>query len=521
MEELALVRQRPLDEGDYVEAVADQNFARKKMLSLEQGMDRLRKDWRQQQEAVLALSSDLKSMVSELDLRRALGLTFQELEARLEDVFQDSNRKCLAMFAKREEVIDLQNSLNKKVNWAEHNQLLKKMSDLRHYVDRMTDSEGGRGALNSELVKKADQAAVDLAMKAKADFSEVSEVRARLERLEVLVTHTDARHSAKLEECRGDFAKRLQQQADDLSAFLSENAKSITNLKQEQAAVVQRLQNAEEELAGVKETGQRILDVEQLMKQRQEDIMTSVAQLRGQLSTVEQGSDRLRSSLQTVTGEAAEFRDGAKQKFSDLSTQCDAFRERLDFLMEATEMMKRKTRENTKSTNSKFTEAADERDKHSTQLAALEKSFKKQEKELRAIEHRVNKAEGSTSMGGAALRLALPAPFSALEGDLGGDPNERLKGIMDQLDRIATSGHPFEEMGVEVDTRRPPLPWSDGTAVTKLPPALGAASTFHPAPPNVAYPAPQAAPPMAGAVRGVHGLSPRPGIVSKSPRRRK
>ena len=189
----------------------------------------------------------LKSMISEVDLRRALGLAFQEFENRIEDVpwqildihgypvaakgknmkknhldhselfwlhatkaFQDSNRKCLSMFSKRaladlcisllpymvtlawtgeselaclllwlkimimirpdwhsfctsslvlfwgEDVVELQTLITKKVNWAEYNAVLKKLADLRQYVDGMAESVfiGQREALESEFVSR-------------------------------------------------------------------------------------------------------------------------------------------------------------------------------------------------------------------------------------------------------------------------------------------------------------------------------------------------------------------------------
>eukprot|EP00420_Gonyaulax_spinifera_P007724 CAMPEP_0197930728 /NCGR_PEP_ID=MMETSP1439-20131203/105941_1 /TAXON_ID=66791 /ORGANISM="Gonyaulax spinifera, Strain CCMP409" /LENGTH=129 /DNA_ID=CAMNT_0043553433 /DNA_START=23 /DNA_END=409 /DNA_ORIENTATION=- len=129
-------------------------------------------------------------MISETDLRRAIGLAFQEFEHRLEDAFNDSNRKCLAMFSKRDEVSELEALIAKKVNWAEYNTVLKKLSELRMYIDTMADSIfiGHREALNGEFAKKADKLTTEQALRLKADWDEVNEVRARLERLEVLVS---------------------------------------------------------------------------------------------------------------------------------------------------------------------------------------------------------------------------------------------------------------------------------------------------------------------------------------------
>lgn len=49
--------------------------------------------------------------------------------------------------------MELQTLINKKVNWAEYNAVLKKLADLRHYVDGMAESVfiGQTEALESEF----------------------------------------------------------------------------------------------------------------------------------------------------------------------------------------------------------------------------------------------------------------------------------------------------------------------------------------------------------------------------------
>lgn len=53
-----------------------------------------------------------------------------------------------------EDVVELQTLITKKVNWAEYNAVLKKLADLRQYVDGMAESVfiGQREALESEFV---------------------------------------------------------------------------------------------------------------------------------------------------------------------------------------------------------------------------------------------------------------------------------------------------------------------------------------------------------------------------------
>ena len=54
--------------------------------------------------------------------------------------------------------MELQTLINKKVNWAEYNAVLKKLADLRHYVDGMAESVfiGQTEALESEFAALRD-----------------------------------------------------------------------------------------------------------------------------------------------------------------------------------------------------------------------------------------------------------------------------------------------------------------------------------------------------------------------------
>ena len=64
------------------EPVAEHNFGRAKLMSLEIGINNLHRKTREQHEVVSHLEEQLSTMVSETDLRRAIGLAFQEFEGR-------------------------------------------------------------------------------------------------------------------------------------------------------------------------------------------------------------------------------------------------------------------------------------------------------------------------------------------------------------------------------------------------------------------------------------------------------
>merc|ERR1740117_1124694 len=133
----------------------------------------------------------------------------------------------------------------------------------------------------------------------------------------------------------------------------------------------------------------------------------------------------MQQDLQALDGNGKEFRSVSEQRFTDLTAQAKTCREHLDFLMQATEMIKRRSREQGKSNTTLFKELGEAQSQLREQLAALERVMKKNEREVRAVE----RTHRALSSDGAAAQLALPAPAP--------DPNDRLKGVLEQLERIA------------------------------------------------------------------------------------
>eukprot|EP00913_Durusdinium_trenchii_P027312 g25623.t1 len=191
-------------------------------------------------------------MISEVHLRRALGLAFQEFENRIEDAFQDSNRKCLSMFSKR----------------------------------RLVQSEWTRlgKPLESEFAKKANADWVEKALGEKAEFTDLNDVRARLERLEVLVAHNDQKHSSKLQAMREETAAKNDEIYQRQHALMKEANGTMTSNKQSVQDMKTMIERHE---ARLKQTDSSLLE---MSKAQQE-----MAQLAGKtlLPRIEQMEDWL------------------------------------------------------------------------------------------------------------------------------------------------------------------------------------------------------------------------------------
>jgi len=514
MDEFALVPHSLMADQEIPNPVAEQNFQRKKMQSLEQGIGKLQKTARLQHEVVTQLESGLKNMISEADLRRAIGLAFQEFENRIEDAFQDSNRKCLQMFSKRDEFSEIQAVLSKKVNWTEYNAVLKKLAELRQYIDTMAESVfiGQREALESEFNKKADAAWVEEGLKAKADFTDLNEVRARLERLEVLVSHQDSRHSARVEALREESQNELTAMVNKQTALIAEANATISQNKDRFKSVGEQLTGFGEKITGLESGAAKMLEAQQVLeKLNQTQILPQLASAEEHFASLDESTSEIFRQLESLTAGSQDLRDFSGQKFNELSSQGNSFKEQIDFLMQATDMIKRRSREMTKTTTAKFKELEDDQDKHLQQLASVERVLKKQEREVKAIENRASRAIETSD---TAVLKALPMLESQ-----NFNPNDRLQVMLEQLEKIATGGSLQEQSGVEWNPSRPPLPVSGAESAR----TRGAESLRYStgSPEQVPIDSARGAP-MSSNIGGTYGLSPRaPPAGSKAVRMKK
>lgn len=482
------------------EPVAEHNFARKRLMAHERTLEQMRHEARQQHEIVSELGVGMKSMVSELDLRRAIGLALQEFESRLEDAFQDSNRKHLAMFAKREEILEVQGLIGKKVNWTDHSAVLKKLTELRQYVDTMAQSMfvGHAEQIKGEISMKADSAFVHEALNGKADYNDVSNVKARLERLEGAMATTEEGQSKQWEDLRVEVIEQGNQMKQKVEALFHFSSKSMAELKESQTTSSKRLGGIEGELVRLGEIAKKMAEAERSIRINNEQLMSTLSSLQDQSTRSDAFAEKSYAEFKSVQTEMQALQSASDQRLKHLTEGVDANNDRLEFLLQATETLKRKSKEAAKAYATKFDEVASAQEKCTNQIAALERNIKRHEREVRAIDNRVSKADAFENNTTSGLRALLPpGPPDLCFSQPHDAPNDRLKGILDQLEAIASGGHPFESMGVCIDPRRPPLPYTGsektqrGIDLTTLPRMVQDAAV------------------PADSLRGAYGMSPR------------
>jgi hypothetical protein len=418
------------------ESIAESIFSHKKLLSLQQNVSNLQKTSRSHHETVMRLERNMSDTISENDLRRAIGLALEEFDSQLTEAFRDANRKSLSMFAKQDDVTDLQGRIEKKVNVTDYNLVLQKLSELRRYVDTMAESVFiGHQESKEEFAKEVN---VDKALKLKADLVELTSVRAKLERLEAIVTANDSKQTAGLEELREQVTQSNAASIKANRTAIEQNKAWIARLEDDQVSLTQRMAIAEENVTTLMKDNVSLTQKQVEMAERQDGVIWRACQsLQKMLDSMELKTCELQEELKELHTNVDGFQTQATKKFQHLFDDSDQCKEQLKFLMEATEMLKRRARETNKSNSTQFKDLSDSDGKLFDQLASLERLLKAQERDLKALEKNVVKRLANLAPASARtlepLPPAEPIPY---------DPNQHLHGVLSQLEKIANSSPP-------------------------------------------------------------------------------
>lgn len=192
--------------------------------------------------------------------------------------------------------------------------------------------------------KKADTTAVEEALKAKAGVSDVNEVRARLERLEVLVHNSTSRHSEQLEEIRNLAAREAERESEKLQGFIQKNADTLKIIQDTSASLASRLQSVEGVVGAMEDTRLKIAEEQRESKAREQDILSRLSEQIDKIDRLDQITKLNRGDLQGLGAEVHEIRNDTDARMTGVAQVVDTCKSRLDFLMQANETMKRKTK---------------------------------------------------------------------------------------------------------------------------------------------------------------------------------
>merc|ERR1719506_1622144 len=162
------------------------------------------------------------------------------------------------MFAKSEDVSEIQSKIDKKVNFAEYNTCLQKLSDLRRYVDTMAESVFiGHQESKEEFAKEVN---VEKALKLKADLVELTQVRAKLERLEAIVTANDLKHNHRMDELAEQVTQSQAINIKSNRTMIEQNKALIQKLEQEGILINKRVTVTEESIRQISDNAKSLAD---------------------------------------------------------------------------------------------------------------------------------------------------------------------------------------------------------------------------------------------------------------------
>lgn len=429
-------------QADASQGVAEQIHQGKRLKGVEEEIVQLTNASGLQMQVVSKLEESLRSCISESELRRAIGLAFQEFETRLNDAFQESNRKFLNLFAKKEEVSEVHSAVGKKVNWGEYHHVLGKLAELRSYIDTAAETVfiGHRDALHGEFARKADAATVDMALKSKADLAEVNDLRARLERLEMLLSHAGTVQSARLDELRDDMNAKLNQNVKQLAGQIKEHADLIKGSLEHQKAQDEQLTGCAGSIGELGSSSRKLFEITGSHGRVHEDHKGQITQIKDLIDGVNAIARKNRKVLDDAVAELKEVNRGSEQRFGEISQKEKILERQLEFLMQASEASKRKVKEMGKSLGKTCTGLASDTERCAEAIATCEAQLRSTEHKLRAIQD-----EGGGGGGGGLAGLLSsgrrrdksPPP----------SPNRHLAGVLEQLQAIVSE---------DIFVKRPP-----------------------------------------------------------------
>lgn len=306
-------------------------------------------------------------------------------------------------------------------------------------------------------------------------------------------------------------------------ALLGEARATITAFRADHGVVEERLAGVEHKLNSVQSTVTKLSEATQnLSNLNGTVIVPQLESLRESNTRSNSFMSELNEQLQNLVNGAKAFEQSSKSQFEGLEKEGNSVKEQLEFLMQATDMIKRRSKEQTKTVSAKFKELETDQEKNIQQLAALERLLKKQEREVHAIERKTLAAakdwQGMTHTGSTVFRALPMLEIGDRLGSFDPDPNERLRSVLDQLEQIASGGSAIE--AVDYNPNRPPLPASGDSFRKAVVDSPRLARYSSGTPEQVPIDSARAGA-ISQTVRGMYGLSPRGMPTGKGPIKKK
>merc|ERR1719421_344942 len=149
---------------------------------------------------------------------------------------------------------------------------------------------------------------------------------------------------------------------------------------------------ATERLAEATEGLEQMAAVQKRLKTNQEGILVNIEKhtqefesVSNQISSLDEASERCHSGLQELSSNVTALTEHCETQFAASGSKGSVQAEQIEFLMQATEMIKRRLREMSKTQTGQCKELHEGQEGLLEKLSALERSLKQQERDVKSL----------------------------------------------------------------------------------------------------------------------------------------
>eukprot|EP00743_Colponemidia_sp_Colp-15_P007641 GILK01008267.1.p1 GENE.GILK01008267.1~~GILK01008267.1.p1 ORF type:complete len:652 (-),score=113.17 GILK01008267.1:185-2140(-) len=316
--------------------------------------------------AIARLDQYYGAFVREKELSVAMKIQEQQMELRLRHQLDQLQKKFEQTMGQKISLDDVHDLLKSKVNWEDFQTQSQKLKELRTLIEMSAETLflGHTEKLRDDIHRKADITTVDLALKTKADFMEVQDLRLRLERMELTKYHESSQPKQDvkaadlnqtqrimdsvqeqflgvLEKCN-DMETRLNNTQSELSmitrrfdglssALVEDKKKSNEDMKKALVDLTDKNAKIESMNEQLKLQTQKMTSQLEAANQQMQNLMAQIHSHEGETKSARENADKLnkeiRSEIQTVLKEQENMKRRVQERTQELAGQIKRLRE--------------------------------------------------------------------------------------------------------------------------------------------------------------------------------------------------
>uniref|UniRef100_A0A0G4HCC8 Uncharacterized protein n=1 Tax=Chromera velia CCMP2878 TaxID=1169474 RepID=A0A0G4HCC8_9ALVE len=185
-----------------------------------------------QQQRMTNLEQKSNQQVSDAAMNAAIRLSKGEMEHLVKETVGGLSKSVEEKFATRESTEKITKEMSAVVQWNQFRALADRVSAIRNSIDATAESvfTGHRDTLLRKFDKKADAQAVDIALRHKAEASEVARLRERADRVEAVASSHQTAVDTRFEQMREGLLEMVRNEVGKLADKVERNSKVAQTL---------------------------------------------------------------------------------------------------------------------------------------------------------------------------------------------------------------------------------------------------------------------------------------------------